>query len=112
MTERRKSYAGRAALIAWAFVVFYLGTVELGAIYDPKALLDQHPNVTPQQWAEIMGSPMQRVREAMVPVWQLSRYIIPALLLIAGVLTWRWWRVRSNPTAEADARESGARGSL
>src|SRR5262245_8690977 len=104
MNVRTTKSAGIAALIAWALLFAYLGVSGLGAIYDPKALLDHNPGVTPQQWAEIMASPMQRTREAMVPIWELSRFIIPGLVLVASGFTWGWWRVRSNPTPHPDAR--------
>ena len=97
MNHRTVRLGGLAALVGWGLVLaYFLVSHVLGAMYDPKALLDQNPNVTPQQWTEIRASPIQRAREAMIPVWRLSRYIVPALVLTAGFLTWRWWRLRSN----------------
>jgi hypothetical protein len=78
-------------------------------MFDPKALLDQNPHISPQQWAEIMASPIQRVREAMAPIWQFSHYIIPALAVIAAGLTWRWRQVRSNSAMDSDTTRSPLR---
>lgn len=80
------------AVFPWILVAAYLvvGHV-LGAVYDPKSLLDQRPNLSTAEWAELMSSPIQRAREAMIPVLSESRYIIPGLVVVALWLTWVWW---------------------
>lgn len=106
MSTRHAKVFGLASLVAWAVLFAYLASVYVGALYDPKALLDQSANLTPQQWSELMASPVQRAREAMIPVWRFSRYIIPALAILALGLAWQWWRVRSNSAAQSDAFRS------
>ena len=110
MTDRATRTTAVIAVAAWALLAAYLITSHvLGTMYDPKTLQDQNPGITPQQWAEIMASPVQRAREAMIPVWRLSRYIIPVLAIIAVGFTWRWWRVRSNSRLLTDTSTSPLR---
>ena len=107
MSQRNTITAAIQTAVAWLVLIAYLSVgYVLGTLYDPKSLLDQNPGITPHEWAEIMASPLQRAREAMVPVWQLSRYIVPLLALVASALTWRWWRVRSNSALLTDTYTS------
>lgn len=87
-----------ALAMLFLLAVDLLSVYIIGELYSPKALLDRYPNLTQQEWTELMASPMESVREALMPVWRQNKFILPGLVMLAVGSAISWWRSRPNNT--------------